>query len=175
MTARVATILSLSAGLILTSCATSTLERCADFTGTYAASGCHQRETKPLKDILLPDGTPLAGISKLSIVQTGCSRITISAEGRKEIELRPDDDFSTHWDDDGSLTGGTTPQSGGSILPGVSRTSREWHLSLSESSDGLVYSDAHDERGLALLLIPFHARVEAACDWLRASVPAPSR
>jgi hypothetical protein len=84
-----------------------------------------------------------------------------------KIVLRPDEDSAVHWTEDGRLTGGSKPENTAQIIPGFSRSSREWHLATAESGNGLVYTDGRDERGLALLLIPFHEHIEAECEWVR--------
>jgi hypothetical protein len=156
--------------LAATSCSTASSRRCADLTGLYTQGSCRQEEKKPLTDIRLPDDTLLAGIERFNVTQTGCSEVRIEASGRPDaIVLRPDEDDAVRWDEDGNLRGDTKPRSS-AIMAGFARSSREW--SLTTENGGLRYSDAHDERGMALVLLPFHDRVAASCEWLRVVLPA---
>lgn len=165
---RAATLPLLLAALLLVGCASgSDTKRCTDFSGLYTPGSCRQHEKKPLTDIRLPDNSTLSGITTLKIVQTGCTEIRISAADRTDIVLHPDEDSSTHWTEDGRLTGCSKPENSVQLIPGFGRSSREWHLATADSGHGLVYTDGHDERGMALLLIPFHEHTEAECEWVR--------
>src|SRR5229473_3425212 len=129
--------------------------RCADLTGFYRVGQCRQLEHIPLTNILLPDETALAGVAGISVEQTGCSEVRITAVGRlKAIILRPDDDSLVRWID-GALCGITKLATAG-VIGGFSRNSREWHLAPSNKNDGaLTYTDAHNEHGMALFLLPY--------------------
>ncbi|MEO8035357.1 MAG: hypothetical protein ABI837_13055 [Acidobacteriota bacterium] len=166
---RAATLPPLIAALLLAGCASggSDVKRCTDFSGLYTPGSCRQHEKKPLTDIRLPDDSKLSGVTALKIQQTNCSEIRISSADRADIILHPDEDSSTHWTEDGRLTGGSKPENSAQLIPGFGRSSRVWHLATADSGNGLVYTDGHDERGLALLLIPFHEHIEAECDWVR--------
>jgi hypothetical protein len=156
------------AALLLISCASGNgAKRCTDFSGLYTSGSCHQHEKKPLKEILLPDSTALAGVSTITITQSGCNEVRISSKDRADIVLHPDEDSAVRWTEDGRLMGGTKPVNSVQILPGFARSSRAWYLSVSDSGNGLVYTDERDERGMALLLIPFHEHLEAECEWVR--------
>jgi len=153
--------------VVLASCgSTSPLARsgpCTDLSGTYSLGECRQYERVPLTDIRLPDDSMLAGVKTVVVEQTGCTEVTIRPSGRKSIVLKPLADTLIRWVD-GALHGETKAENGVAMV-GFSRNSREWQLSRSTSGKGLTYSDAHDEHGLALLLLPYHERSEASCEW----------
>jgi hypothetical protein len=142
--------------------------RCTDLSGFYHVGQCHQHEHIPLIDIRLPDDTALAGVTTMAVEQTGCSEVRIKLTGRsKAIVLRPDDDSMVRWAD-GALAG-TTKQKSGGVIGGYSQASRAWHLAPSnERGGGLTYTDAHNEHGMALFLLPYSERSEVSCEWTRA-------
>ncbi len=160
------------AAVFLTACGSSSNfarshSRCADLSGFYHVGQCRQIEHVPLTNILLPDETKLAGVAGISVEQTGCGEVRIKAVGRlKAIILHPDDDTLVRWVD-GALAGITKLATGGQI-GGFSRASREWHLAPSnENANALTYTDAHNEHGMALFLLPYSERSEASCEWMR--------
>jgi hypothetical protein len=164
------------AAVFLTACGSSSNfvrshSRCADLSGFYRVGQCRQLEHVPLTNILLPDETALAGVPGISVEQTGCSEVRITAVGRlKAIILRPDDDSLVRWID-GALAGITKLTAGG-VIGGFSRASREWHLAPSnETPNALTYTDAHNEHGMALFLLPYSERSEASCEWMRTTRP----
>jgi hypothetical protein len=145
--------------------------RCADLTGFYRVGQCRQLEHIPLTNILLPDESALAGVAGITVEQTGCSEVRIKAVGRlRAIILRPDDDSLVRWID-GALSGITKVATSG-VIGGFSRNSREWHLAPSnQNNDALTYTDAHNEHGMALFLLPYSERSEASCEWMRTVKP----
>lgn len=148
-------------------CSTSGLQQCADLTGLYEQGGCRQLEEKPLVEIRFPDGTLLAGASRIVVEQHACAEIRLKSKGRDDIVLTPDPEGPIRWNSDGALVGTSAAKSSGSVTAGFGRASREWKLGLSESGDGLTYTDSRDERGMALLVMPFHERIAVSCEWLR--------
>jgi hypothetical protein len=156
----------LSVALLASCGSTSPFARsgpCTDLSGTYSLGSCRQYERVPLTEIRLPDDSALAGISTVVVEQTDCTQVTIKPAGRAAIVLKPMPDTRVRWDE-GSLHGETKAENGLAMV-GFSRNTREWRLMRSNSSSGLTYFDAHDEHGLALLLLPYHERSEASCEW----------
>jgi hypothetical protein len=148
----------------------SSVRQCSQLSGLYEPAACKQEEPKPLTDLQLPDGTPLAGVKRLEVEQTSCNEVRIVSSGREDIILRPDEDDRVTWDENGALAGGSEPKKSFVPIAAAMRSFREWRLSRSNSGTGLTYSDAREERGMALMLIPFRNRVAATCEWIR--VPA---
>jgi hypothetical protein len=142
---------------------------CSDLSGTYSLGACRQYERVPLTDIRLPDDSALAGVRTVVVEQSGCGEVTLRPEGRASIVLKPLPDTLIRWDD-GALHGQTKTENGLAMV-GFSRNNREWRLARSNSGSGLTYFDAHDEHGLALLLLPYHERSEASCEWDKVFVP----
>lgn len=159
------------AALVAAGCSTSGLRQCADLSGTFEQGSCTQLEKKPLIEIRLPDGSLLAGAKRLIVEQHACGTVRIKSEGRADIVLEPDEEGAIHWNSDGSLTGTTKTSASAGITAGFGRTSREWKLERTEGTDGLTYTDSHDERGMALLVMPFHDRMAASCAWMRVTPP----
>jgi hypothetical protein len=156
----------LSVALLASCGSTSPFARsgpCTDLSGSYSLGACRQYERVPLTDIRLPDDSALAGISTVVVEQTDCTQVTIKPAGRTNIVLTPMPDTRIRWED-GALRGETKAENGIAMV-GFSRNNREWRLSRSSSGGGLTYYDAHDEHGLALLLLPYHERSEASCEW----------
>jgi hypothetical protein len=163
----------LAAVLAVAGCASSasSVRQCAQLSGLYEPAACKQEEDKPLVDLQLPDGTPLAGVRRLTVEQTTCDEIRITSDGRATIVLRPDSDEHVTWDEGGALAGGSEPKRSFSPIAAAMRSFREWRLSRSNNGTGLTYSDAREERGMALMLIPFRNRLAATCEWIRITTP----
>jgi len=152
-------------------CASSaSVRQCSQLSGLYEPGACTQEEQKPLTDLQLPDGTPLAGVKRLMIEQTSCNEVKIVSSGREDIVLHPDEDDRVTWDENGALAGGSEPKKSFVPIAAAMRSFREWRLSRSNTGPGLTYMDSREERGMALMLIPFKNRVAATCEWVR--VPA---
>jgi hypothetical protein len=157
------------AAFAATGCSTASgsLRQCEQLSGLYEPGACHQEEKVPLTEILLPDGTTLAGVKRVSVEQTACSEVRIKPVGRADMLLVPTDDSTTRWDDDGALVGGTASRMNITMVLGAAKSSKEWRLAISNISHGLTYTFASEDRGMALLLIPFHERKAASCEWVR--------
>lgn len=156
----------LSVALLASCGSTSPFARsgpCTDLSGTYTLGACRQYERLPLTDIRLPDDSALAGISTVVVEQTDCTEVRIKPAGRESIVLKPLPESRVRWDE-GSLRGETKAENGLAMV-GFSRNNREWRLMRSTTGGGLTYFDAHEERGVALLLLPYHERSEASCEW----------
>src|SRR3954449_3482861 len=65
--------------LAMVGCAStsSSVRQCSQLSGLYEPSSCTQEEPKPLTDLQLPDGTPLAGVKLLTVEQTSCNEVRI--------------------------------------------------------------------------------------------------
>ena len=146
---------------------TAGIRQCTQLSGFYEPGACRQEEPKPLTDLKLPDGSPLAGVKRITVEQDACNSVTIKSKDRADIVLHPEDDSLVYWDQMGALVGGTSPKTNVVVVVGFSRSAREWRIGRSNDGTGLTYSDARDEHGMALLFIPFHNRTAASCEWVR--------
>src|SRR5215218_6745887 len=88
----------------------SSIRQCSQLSGLYEPAACTQEEQKPLVDLQLPDGTPLAGVRRLTVEQTSCDEVRFTSDGRAAIVLRPDNDERVTWDEGGALAGGSEPK-----------------------------------------------------------------
>ena len=67
------------------------------------------------------------------------------------------------WTEDGVSTSWAPQKMGSAILAGASSRTRTLTLQLSPERDMLTISSEFDERGLALLFMPFHDHGAATC------------
>jgi len=99
--------------------------------------------------------------------QPGCRlEIHVTGDGGKSHDVILEHDL--HWTDDGVSTTWSSGKTG-SILAGASSRSRTLTLRLSPQHDTLTISSEFDERGLALLFMPFHDHGAATCVMRRVS------
>jgi hypothetical protein len=104
----------------------------------------------------------LKHVDTLTITQPGC-RVEIHAtgDGGKVHDAVLENDLS--WTED-SVSASWSPQKiGSAILAGASSRTRTLTLRLSPQHDMLTVSSEFDERGLALLFMPFHDHGAATC------------
>jgi len=101
-------------------------------------------------------------VETLTITQPGC-RIEIHAtgDGGKIHDAVLEKDLE--WSEDGVSTSWSPQKMGSSILSGASSRTRTLTLRISPEHDTLTISSEFDERGLALLFMPFHDHGAATC------------
>jgi hypothetical protein len=142
---------------------------CIDLSGTYKLAGQPTRQGTGSTAFVFGEGAVLNKVESLTIIQPGC-RIELHAtgDGGHVHDAVLENDLS--WTDN-SVSASWSPQKiGAAILAGASSRTRTLTLRLSPEHDTLTISSAFDERGLALLFMPFHDHGEATCVMRR--VPA---
>jgi hypothetical protein len=135
---------------------------CIDLSGTYELTGQPVRTGTGSTAFAFGDGATIKKVKTLTITQPGC---------RVELHLVGDDgrisdavlEKDLDWSEDG-VTASWSPQKiGAAILTGASSRTRTLSLRLSPQHDVLRISSEFDERGLALLFMPFHDHGAATC------------
>jgi hypothetical protein len=135
---------------------------CIDLSGTYKLSGQPMRKGTGSTAFVFSEAAVLNRIETLTITQPGC-RIEIHAtgDGGKIHDAILQNDLS--WTEDGVTTSWAPQKMGSAILAGASSRTRTLTLQLSPEHDTLTISSEFDERGLALLFMPFHDHGAATC------------
>jgi hypothetical protein len=153
---------ALLAAAALTCASRQSMPTCIDLSGTYKLSGQPTRQGTGSTAFVFGEEAVLHKVEALTITQPGC-RIEIHAtgDGGKVHDAILENDLS--WTED-SVSASWSPQKMGSaILAGASSRTRTLTLRLSPEHDTLTISSEFDERGLALLFMPFHDHGEATC------------
>ncbi|MGH9424345.1 MAG: hypothetical protein ACRD3J_30515 [Thermoanaerobaculia bacterium] len=134
---------------------------CINLSGSYQLLGQPIRKGTGSKAFVFSEGAVLNKIDTLTITQPGC-RIEIHAtgDGGTIYDAILESDLS--WTDDGVSASWSSQKLGAAMLTGASSRTRTLTLRLSEP-DTLTISSEFDERGLALLFIPFHDHGAATC------------
>jgi len=164
-------VTALLAAAALTCASRSSVPTCIDLTGTYQLSGQPTRQGTGSTAFVFGEGAVLNKVETLTIKQPGC-RIELRAtgDGGKVHDAILENDLN--WTDD-SVSASWSPQKiGAAILAGASSRTRTLTLRLSPEHDTLTISSEFDERGLALLFMPFHDHGEATCVMKRVSAPS---
>ena len=135
---------------------------CIDLSGTYKLTGQPTRQGTGSTAFVFGEGAVLNKVESLTITQPGC-RIEIHAtgDGGKVHDAVLENDLS--WTEDGVSATWSPQKMGAAILAGASSRTRTLTLRLSPEHDMLTISSEFDERGLALLFMPFHDHGEATC------------
>ena len=155
-------VTALLAAAALTCATRQPAPACIDLSGTYELSGQPSRQGTGSTAFVFGEGAVLNKIEALTITQPGC-RIELHAtgDGGKIHDAVLENDLS--WTED-SVSASWSPQKmGAAILAGASSRTRTLTLRLSPAHDTLTISSEFDERGLALLFMPFHDHGEATC------------
>jgi hypothetical protein len=142
---------------------------CIDLSGTYDLTAPPVRNGTGSAAFNFGEGASLKQVDTLTIRQPGC-RVEIHAtgDGGKVHDAVLENDLS--WTEN-SVSASWSPQKiGSAILAGASSRTRTLTLRLSPERDLLTVSSEFDERGLALLFMPFHDHGAATCVMKR--VPA---
>jgi hypothetical protein len=156
------TVTALLAAAALTCASRQSLPTCIDLSGTYKLSGQPTRQGTGSTAFIFGEGAVLNKVESLTIMQPGC-RIELHAigDGGKVHDAVLDNGLS--WTED-SVSASWSPQKmGAAILAGASSRTRTLTLRISPDHDTLTISSEFDERGLALLFMPFHDHGEATC------------
>jgi len=135
---------------------------CIDLSGTWQLAGQPVRKGTGSTNFVFSEGASLNKIETLTITQPGC-RIEIHAtgDGGKVHDAVLVNDLD--WSEDGVTVSWSPQKMGSSILSGASSRTRTLTLRLSPEHDTLTISSEFDERGLALLFMPFHDHGAATC------------
>jgi hypothetical protein len=151
-------------------CATQTkAPACIDLSGTYVLAGPPVRNGTGSTAFVFGEGASLTKIDTLTIAQPGCRvALHVTGDGGTIHDAVLENDLS--WTDDGVSATWTQKKIGPTILAGASSRSRTLTMRLSPQRDMLTVSSEFDERGLALLFMPFHDHGAATCVMKR--VPA---
>ena len=155
-------VTALLAAAALTCASRPSVPTCIDLTGTYQLSGQPTRQGTGSTAFVFGDGAALNKVETLTIIQPGCRlELHATGDGGKIHEAVLENDLA--WTDD-SVSASWSPQKmGAAILAGASSRTRTLTLRLSPEHDTLTISSEFDERGLALLFMPFHDHGEATC------------
>ena len=155
----VAALLALAA----LSCATQTAApACIDLSGTYELAAPPLRSGTGSTSFVLGESNALTKIETLTIAQPGCRlELHVTGDGGTTHDAVLADNLA--WTDDGVSVTWSQKKIGSNILAGASSCSRTLTLHLSPRRDMLTVSSEFDERGLALLFMPFHDHGAATC------------
>ncbi|MEA2164811.1 MAG: hypothetical protein QOK37_2938 [Thermoanaerobaculia bacterium] len=161
----VAALLALAA----LSCATqTTAPACIDLSGTYELAAPPLRSGTGSTSFVFGESASLTKIETLTIAQPGCRlRLHVTGDGGAIHDAVLEDNLD--WTDDGVSVTWTQKKIGSNILAGASSRSRTLTMHLSPRRDMLTVSSEFDERGLALLFMPFHDHGAATCVMKRVS------
>lgn len=157
-------------GAMLLTCATQTsAPACIDLSGTYTLTEQPVRKGTGSAAFVFGEGVSLTRIERLTISQPGCRlELHATGDGGKTHDAVLDHDLA--WTDDGVSATWSSRKTGSAILAGASSRTRTLTLRLFPGHDTLTISSEFDERGLALLFMPFHDHGAATCIMKR--VPA---
>jgi hypothetical protein len=140
--------------LLASGCASSTLQPCANLSGIWRNSG-EQSRTGTIGKAVLPDGVPLSSVTTLQVEQEGCKitlRATLQDGTRRNYELK-----ELEWTEEGGASVTYNIKRGSNILPAAAgSTTRTFSLRAGGDPQSLIVADHLDERGLALLIMPYH-------------------
>jgi len=135
---------------------------CIDLSGSYTLSEQPVRKGTGSAAFVFGEGASLVKVESLTISQPGC-RIELKArgDGGKSYDAILENDLD--WTDDGVSATWSSQKTGSGILAGASSRTRTLSMRLSAERDKLTISSEFDERGLALLFMPFHDHGAATC------------
>ena len=149
-------------------CASSPVQQCINISGSYLSAGeCTRAGTAGETRLVLSDSSSCTGIQTMLIEQMGCAlKVHVTAKDGATHDLTFDKDVE--WSDSGATFTWTPKRSGPSILPGTAAESRTLTFALAPSGDGLTVTSSWDQRGVALLFVPYHNHREISCAMKRA-------
>ena len=152
--------------LLAASCASAPSRRCLDLSGTFDVQGICEHQGTGSQMFWFGDNALVKEVRSLTIDQPGCT-LHIHVIGDDGVDHEAVLDRKLDWSDDGvSFNWGPTALVGG-ILPGTSRQTRTISLTMSDDRTKLTVLSEYDERGLALLFMPFHDHGQASCTLVR--------
>ena len=155
-------VTALFAAMALTCATQSSAPTCIDLSGTYALAEQPVRKGTGSAAFVFGEGVSLARVDTLTISQPGC-RIELHATGDGGTSHDAVLENDLDWTDDGVSVTWSPQKTGSAILAGASSRTRTLTIRLSPGHDTLTLSSAFDERGLALLFMPFHDHGVATC------------
>lgn len=153
---------ALLAAAALTCATRPSAPTCIDLSGTYQLSTQPIRKGTGSTAFVFGEGAVLNKIDTVTIRQPGC-RVEIRATGDGGTVHDAIMDKDLAWTDDSVSTSWSPRKMGAGILAGASSRTRTLTLRLSRQRDALTISSEFDERGLALLFMPFHDHGAATC------------
>ena len=155
-------VTALLAAMTLTCATQPTGPTCIDLSGTYSLAEQPVRKGTGSAAFVFGEGASLKKVETLTISQPGC-RIELHAtgDGGKSHDAVLENDLN--WTDDGVSATWSPQKTGSAILAGASSRTRTLTLRLFPEHDTLTISSEFDERGLALLFMPFHDHGAATC------------
>jgi hypothetical protein len=155
-------VTALLAAAALTCASRQSVPACIDLSGTYKLEGQPTRQGTGSTAFAFSEDVVLKKIEALTITQPGCRlELHATGDGGKVHDAVLEKDLS--WTED-SVSASWSPQKmGAAILAGASSRTRTLTIRISPAHDTLTISSEFDERGLALLFMPFHDHGEATC------------
>jgi hypothetical protein len=153
---------ALLAAMALTCASRPPSPTCIDLSGTYELAAQPIRKGTGSTAFVFGETAALNKVEMLTITQPGC-RIELHAigDGGKIHDAVLQNDLE--WREDGVSASWSPKKMGAAILAGASSRIRTLTLRLSPEHDMLTISSEFDERGLALLFMPFHDHGAATC------------
>ncbi len=135
---------------------------CIDLSGTYELAEQPVRNGTGSTTFVFNEAVSLKKVERLTITQPGC-RVELHAtgDGGRIHDAILENDLA--WTIDSVSTTWSPLKVGAAILAGASSRIRTLTLRLSPEHDKLTISSEFDERGLALLFMPFHDHGAATC------------
>jgi hypothetical protein len=135
---------------------------CIDLSGSYLLAGQPIRKGTGSTNFVFGEGVVINKVEALTITQPGCRlQIHATGDGGKIHDAVLENDLD--WSEDGVSASWAPQKMGSAILAGASSRTRTLTLRLSPEHDMLTISSEFDERGLALLFMPFHDHGAATC------------
>ena len=135
--------------------------------GTYRGSGQCTRTGTGKGGLILGDDVSFRNVSALTVEQIGCT-LKLQVTGDEGVVRNVSLDHDLEWTEKGVAYRWKPGHHSSSILPGTSSETRTLLLQLSPQNDSITLTSAYDERGVALLFVPFHDHNEISCVMARA-------
>jgi hypothetical protein len=155
-------VTALLAAMALTCATQSKGPACIDLSGTYTLVSPPVRKGTGSAAFVFGEGASLTKVETLTISQPGCRlELHATGDGGKTDDAILENDLD--WTDDGVSATWSSKKTGSAILAGASSRTRTLTLRLFPTRDVLTVSSEFDERGLALLFMPFHDHGSATC------------
>ncbi|MEA2237751.1 MAG: hypothetical protein QOC81_2475 [Thermoanaerobaculia bacterium] len=135
---------------------------CINLSGSYTLAEQPLRKGTGSAAFVFGEGASLVKVESLTIAQPGCRiELKVRGDGGKSYDAVLENDLD--WTEDGVSATWSSQKSGSGILAGASSRTRTLSMRLSAERDKLTLSSEFDERGLALLFMPFHDHGAATC------------
>jgi len=155
-------LMALLAATAMTCASAPSAPSCVDLSGTYQLTGQPIRNGTGSTSFAFSEACTLKRIETLTIKQPGCRvELHIVGDGGRTTEAVLESDLQ--WFEDGVSATWSPEKTGATMLAGASSRTRTLTFRLSAQRDVLTISSEFDERGLALLFMPFHDHGAATC------------